>query len=211
VDLSFEYYADKDTAYSLAFYYKDIKSFIVDKPVSETLPFTGQSAPSGECTTVSPNLFNCPFTVNVRSNGGGGKLKGIEVGVTQPIWRGLGLQANYTYSDATLDSGAPFPGNSKNTYNFTGFYENDLVSARLSWTQRSDFFLTFDRTSNLFETALTSLDAAVSVNVTKNIALTAEAQNLTDNKVVQYADYLSHPRAIYDNGRVYFAGVKLKL
>jgi hypothetical protein len=25
---------------------------------------------------------------------------------------------------------------------------------------------------------------------------------------VQYADYLSHPRAIYDNGRVYFAGVR---
>jgi iron complex outermembrane receptor protein len=49
------------------------------------------------------------------------------------------------------------------------------------------------------------------VNVTKNIAITAEAQNLTDAKVIQYSDVLSHPRAIYDNGRVYFAGVKLRL
>jgi len=209
-DLSFEYYPNKDTAYSLAFYYKDIKSFIVDKPVNQILPFSGDSAPSAVCTTVSANLFNCPYTVNVRSNGGGGKLKGVELGITQPIWGGFGVQANYTYSDATLDSGDPFPGNSKNTYNFTGFFENSLVSARLSWTQRSDFFMTFDRTSNLYETAVTSLDAAASVNVTKYLAITAEAQNLTDAKITQYADYLSHPRAIYDNGRVYFAGVKLR-
>jgi iron complex outermembrane recepter protein len=210
VDLSLEYYPNKDTAYSLALYYKDIKSFIVDRPSQQILPFSGTTAPSGECTTVSPNLFNCPFTVNVRSNGGGGKLKGVELGITQPIWGGFGLQANYTYSDATLDSGAPFPGNSKNTYNFTGFFENSLVSARLSWTQRSNFFVTFDRTSNLYEAALTSLDAAASLNVTKFLAVTFEAQNLTDAKVVQYADYLSHPRAIYDNGRVYFAGVKVR-
>jgi iron complex outermembrane receptor protein len=209
-DLSIEWYPNKDTAYSLAVYYKQIKSFITDKPTSQILPFSGTTAPSTACTTVSPNLFNCPFVVNVRSNGGGGKLKGVELGITQPVWGGFGLQANYTYSDATLDSGAPFPGNSKNTYNFTGFFENNLVSARLSWTQRSDFFVTFDRTSNLNEAAVTSLDAALSVNVTKWLAVTAEAQNLTDAKIIQYSDYLSHPRAIYDNGRVYFAGVKLR-
>ena len=84
------------------------------------------------------------------------------------------------------------------------------MSRRVSWTQRSDLFVTFDRTSNLNEAALTSLDASLSVNITKNVAVTAEAQNLTDAKVVEYADVLSHPRAIYDNGRVYFAGVKLR-
>jgi iron complex outermembrane receptor protein len=80
----------------------------------------------------------------------------------------------------------------------------------LSWTQRSDFFVDFDRTSDLDEAALTSLDAAASYNVNKWLAITAEAQNLTDAKVVEYNDVLSHPRAIYDNGRVYFAGVKLR-
>jgi iron complex outermembrane receptor protein len=48
------------------------------------------------------------------------------------------------------------------------------------------------------------------VNVTNYLAVTFEAQNLTDAKVVQYDNYLSSPRAIYDNGRVYFAGVKLR-
>jgi iron complex outermembrane receptor protein len=209
-DVSLEWYPNKDTSYALALYYKDIKSFIVDQPTAQTLPFTGASAPAAACTTTAPNSFECPFTINVRSNGGGGKLKGAEFAITQPIWGGFGLQANYTYSDATLDSGEPFPGNSKNTYNFTGFFENNLLSARVSWTQRSDFFVTFDRTSNLDEAALTSLDAAVSVNVTNWLAVTAEAQNLTDAKVVEYSDVLSHPRAIYDNGRVYFAGIKMR-
>lgn len=209
-DVSLEWYPDRDTSYAIALYYKDIKSFIVDKPTPEILPFTGASAPASACTTTAPNSFECPFTINVRSNGGGGKLKGVELAATQPVWGGFGLQANYTYSDATLDSGDPFPGNSKSTYNITGYFENHLLSARLSYSRRSNFFVTFDRTSNLDEAALSSLDASLAVNVTKWLAVTAEAQNLTDAKVVEYSDYLSHPRALYDNGRVYFAGVKLR-
>ena len=46
--------------------------------------------------------------------------------------------------------------------------------------------------------------------MTSYAAVIAEAQNLTDAKVVEYDDVPSHPRAIYDNGRTYFAGVKLR-
>jgi iron complex outermembrane receptor protein len=210
-DLSFEYYPNRDTAYTLALYYKDLKSFVVDQAQNEVFPFTGQSAPSALCTTVSPNNFNCPFTIDNKANSSGGTLKGVELGITQPIWGGFGLQANYSWSDATLRNGEPFPGNSRNTYNFTAFFENQLLSARLSWTQRSSFFVQFDRTSNLFEDTFTELDASASVNITKNFAVTVEAQNLTDSKTVQYDNTLALPRAIYDNGRVYFAGVKMKL
>ena len=210
-DLSFEYYPNHDTAYTLAFYYKDLKSFVVDQASTEIFPFTGTSAPSALCTTIAANTFNCPFTIDNKVNSTGGTLKGVEIGITQPIWRGFGVQANYSWSDANLRNGEPFPGNSRNTYNFTAFFENQLLSARLSWTQRSAFFVTFDRTSNLFEDTDTSLDASASLNVTKNVAVTFEAQNLTDSKVVQYDNSISLPRAIYNNGRVYFAGVKLKL
>lgn len=209
-DLSFEWYPNKDTAYTLALYYKDLKSFIVDQPVNEIFPFTGTAAPNAACTTISPNNFNCPFTIDNKTNSNGGTLKGVEVGITQPIWGGFGLQANYSWSDATLRNGEPFAGNSRNTYNFTAFFENQRLSARVSWTQRSAFFLQFDRTSNLFEDTLTSVDASAAVNLTRNFALTFEAQNLTDNKVVQYDNSLALPRAIYDNGRVYFGGVKMK-
>jgi iron complex outermembrane recepter protein len=211
VDMSLEWYPDKDTAYTAGIYYKKIKSFIVDKPVNEVFPIQSQSAPNGQCTTTSTaNLFNCPFTVNIRSNGGGGKTKGAELGIVQPVWGGFGIQGNYTYSDATLDSGDPVPGNSKNTFNIVPFFENKWLSARLSYSYRSQFFVTLDRTSHLDEKALKNLDASVAVNVTQNIAVTFEANNLTDEKIVQFADVESHPRAIYDNGRVYFFGAKAR-
>ena len=66
------------------------------------------------------DLFNCPFTINQRTNGGGGEIKGAEFAVTQPICGGFGVQANYTYSDAKADNGDPIPGNSKNSYNLIG-------------------------------------------------------------------------------------------
>jgi iron complex outermembrane receptor protein len=209
-DLSIEWYPDKDTAYTLAIYNKKLKNFIVDQPETQILPFSGKTAPNALCTTAGPNLFNCPFAIDVRANGGDGTLKGVELGLTQHIWNGFGVQANYSYSDATLDSGKPFPGNSKDTYNLTAYFENPLVSARLAYTFRSHFFVTFDRTTNLDEAALKSLDASFAWNVTPYAAVTFDATNLTDAKVVQYADVLSHPRAIYDNGRVFYAGMKFR-
>jgi iron complex outermembrane recepter protein len=209
-DLSVEWYPNRDTAYTLALYNKNLKNFIVDNPTTQILPFSGATAPNALCTTAGTNLFNCPFAIDVRANGGDGTLRGVEAGLTQRIWNGFGVTANYTYSDANLDSGKPFPGNSKYTYNLTGYFENSLISARLAWTYRSNFFLSFDRTSDLDEAALKSLDASFAWNVTSYAAVTLEAQNLTDAKVVEYDDVLSHPRAIYDNGRVYFAGVKVR-
>jgi len=209
-DLSIEWYPSKDTAYSLAIYNKNLKNFIVDNPTTQILPFSGATAPNALCTPAGTQLFNCPFAIDVKANGGNGTLRGVEVGLIQHLWGGFGVQANYSYSDASLDSGKPFPGNSKNTYNLTGYFENDLFSARLAYTYRSNFFQMFDRTSNLDEAALKSLDASFAWNVTSYAAVIAEAQNLTDAKVVEYDDVLSHPRAIYDNGRTFFAGVKLR-
>jgi iron complex outermembrane recepter protein len=76
-DLSIEWYPSRDTAYSLAIYNKNLKNVIVDNPTQETLPFSGSTAPSALCTQVSTNLFNCPFTVNVRANGGSGTMRGV--------------------------------------------------------------------------------------------------------------------------------------
>ncbi|MEP7242904.1 MAG: TonB-dependent receptor [Gammaproteobacteria bacterium] len=209
-DLSLEWYPDANTSVALAIYYKDIKSFITDRPVSQIYPIQGATAPSLACTPSGTLLFDCPFTINLRSNGGGGSIKGAELAVTKPIYAGFGVQANYTYSDATADDGTQLPQSSKNQANLTGYFENPLVSARLSYTYRSKFFLSFDRLTPLNEKALASLDASVSVNVTENFALTADAVNITNEKVEQYAGEEFRPRAIYDNGRIYFAGVRFK-
>src|SRR3546814_1609590 len=95
----------------------------------------------------NPNLFNCPYQINRRSNGDGGRNQGFEFQVSRPIWGGFGAVFNYTYSDAKANNGDPIPGNSKHSLNLTGYYENDLVSARLSYNYRSKFFIDIDRRS----------------------------------------------------------------
>ena len=48
------------------------------------------------------------------------------------------------------------------------------------------------------------------VNVLDNVALTLDGINLTNEKIEQYATLESRPRAIYENGRIFYAGVRLK-
>lgn len=213
-DLSIEWYPDSETIVALAAFYKDIQSYIVNTTSTETLPgvFVPGSQPTG-CVAAgggNPNLFNCPYQINRRSNGDGGRNQGFEFQVSRPIWGGFGAVANYTYSDAKANNGDPIPGNSKHSLNLTGYYENDLISARLSYNYRSKFFVDIDRAAPLNQTALSSLDASVSVNITDNIALTADAINLTNEEIVQYSGSRDRPRAIYDNGRQFYVGARLK-
>ena len=209
-DLSLEWYRDNDSVIAAALYYKDVKSFITDRPVVQSVVIqTG--TPSAQCTPAQGvDLFNCPFTINQRANGGGGKIQGLELSLTQPIWGGFGVNTNYTYSDAEADSGDPIPGNSEDTFNIAAYYENQRVSARLSYTYRSEFFVTFDRSTQLNQKALESVDASLVVNVTDAVAVTLDGINLTDEEIEQYATEEFRPRAIYDNGRIFYAGVRLK-
>ena len=209
-DVSLEWYHGEDAAIVGALFYKDIKSFITDSVTTQNFNINTASPPSLACTNVGTDLWSCPFTVNVRSNGGGGKVQGAELAINQPIGAGFGINANYTYSDASADNGDPIPGNSKNTYNLVGYYEVPVFSARLAYTYRSDFFVTFDRSTELNQKAFGQLDASVQWNATDNIALTLDAQNQTDEKIEQYAGSTTRPRAGYDNGRVYYAGVRFK-
>jgi iron complex outermembrane receptor protein len=210
-DVSLEWYRDENSIVALAIYYKDIKSFITDSPGVETFQVQANTSPSLSCTAgPSANTFICPFTINRRTNGGGGELKGAELSFTQPISGGFGVNGNYTYSDASTSSGDPLPGNSKNTYNLAAFFENERFSSRLAYTYRSDFFVTFDRTTPLNQKSLASLDASFSVNITPKIVATFDAINITDEKTEQFAGSTVRPRAIYDNGRVFYAGARFK-
>ena len=213
-DFSLEWYPNHDTVVAAALFYKDIESFITDKVIQQRFAVETATPNLTRCTSAatptSPNLFNCLFDISQRTNGGGGHIEGAEFTVQAPIWHGFGVQTNYTYSHAKTQSGDPLPGNSENTFNLTGYFENERLSARLGYTYRSKFFVRFDRASPLNQQALKSLDGQVSVNVTDNIALTFDAINITDEKIEQYSGAEFRPRGIYDNGRQYYAGVRFK-
>lgn len=210
-DVSLEWYPDAATIFALALFYKDIQTYIVNDTSEETFPTeipTGSTV-DPRCTPLSGNLYNCPYQVNRPVNGPGGRNQGFEAQLSRSLWGGFGVIANYTYSDAKSGAGDPIPGNSEHTFNVTGYFENDLVSARLSYNYRSAFFINIDRASPLNQTATSSLDASVGVNLSDNIALTFDAINLANHRLEQYSGTRDRPRAIYDNGRQFYAGVRV--
>ncbi|RST30061.1 TonB-dependent receptor [Sphingomonas ginkgonis] len=213
-DVSLEWYPQRDTLISLAGFYKDILSYIVNQTTTEVFPtqFDVVGTQPAVCTAIagSTNLFNCPYQINRRANGGGGRNQGFEAQISKPLWGGFGVIASYTFSDAKANTGDPIPGNSKHTVSATGYFENRLLSARLSYTYRSKFFIDIDRNAPLNQHSLQSLDAALSVNVTPHIALTADGVNLTNEKIIQYSGSEVRPRAIYDNGRQFYVGARVR-
>jgi len=211
-DVSLEWYPDRDTLVAGAVFFKDIKSYITDDISSEIFPVQTATPNLSRCTVVnaSENLYNCEFDVNRRANGPGGTNKGFEFQAQRTIWGGFGGIVNYTFSDANMDGPGQVPGVSKHALNLTGFYEDDLFSARLSYNYRSKFFITYDRAVPLNQKATASLDASLSANVTRNVALTLDAINLTNEKIEQYSSITDRPRAIYNNGRQVYVGARFR-
>jgi iron complex outermembrane receptor protein len=141
-------------------------------------------------------------------NGPGGNIKG-SVHLAAAIGGGFGMITNYTYSNASSDSGDPVPGNSKNTANLTAYYENERFDARLSYNYRSEYFIDKDRGRDLYSDATDSVDLSINVKITDNFALTVDGVNLLDEDLFQFYDGLtSRPARYYDNGRIYYFGVR---
>ena len=214
-DVSLEWYHGDDEIISGALFYKDIESFITDQPVQQAHLIQTDNPNISLCTpaftTAFPNRYSCQFTINQRVNGGGGKVRGLELNLLEKFTKGFGIQANYTHSDAEADeAGLEIPGNSEHSGNVVGFFENKRFAARLAYSYRSEFFVTFDRSTRLNQDALKSLDASVSFNLFRGVALSVDGVNLTDEKILQFASDRSRPRAIYDNGRYFFIGFRFQ-
>ena len=220
-DIGLEWYYAPQALLSVDFFYKDISTFIVQGAGIERHPLEVAGPddprvlnPANDCTPAGTNLFTCDYLIGRTVNVGGGRQQGIEVTWQQTIWNGFGAQVNYTFLDSQSDSGVPIPGASRHAANITGYYENDLFSARLSWNYRSKFFVDYDVERGfrpLFMDNVWSLDGSVLVNVTKNVALTLDAVNITDERIEEfYDDDPGRPARFYKNGRVIYAGVRAK-
>ncbi len=146
-DLSAEWYFDAVGSLTLAFFRKDFENLITQGATIRQ--FTADSGASAVTE------------VRSQSNVDDASMQGFELAYQQVFdflpgfWSGFGAQATYTYVD-TSDLSAPtnevnrqpfadglsLPGVSEDTINIVGFYENDVLSARLAWNWRSEFLLT---------------------------------------------------------------------
>jgi iron complex outermembrane recepter protein len=140
-----------------------------------------------------------------------GSIKGVELAWQQPLPYGFGLNANYTYADASETGGQDLVGASKNTYNLGAYYENHGFGARLNYTYRSAFFVGLDRSTPQYQDDTATLAASLSYTFNKNFSINFDALNLNDPILTYYGANRDQPRAFYANGRQYYLSVRFKL
>jgi len=157
-DMGLEWYFSDVGQLSGTIFHKDLKNFFIQG--GTTIDYTNPD-----------NGITRPTTSRTTTNGGDGKLDGFEIAYQQffdDFIPGFGIQATYTYVDASgvpnneedynnaewvnddyNDTGirvnfdsVPLQGQSKKTYNFVAMYEKDAINARIAYNWRSKYLLT---------------------------------------------------------------------
>jgi len=194
--LSNEYYMGKNGLFEVAAFYKEIQSYVTQ--VTATEYYTVPGFPG-----------NNPYQVTYPTNGGGGHAEGFEVQAQHDVWGGFGAIGSYTYAFAGLDTGGPLPGNSRHAFTLTGYYEDEALSARLSYTYRTDWYVLHDVVTPQYHAGEGELDFAANYNLTKNVSLSFDAINLLDLESEYYDGTPANPVYLYKNGRRFRFGTKV--
>ncbi|MGK6319435.1 TonB-dependent receptor [Sphingomonas sp. DT-204] len=229
-DAAVEWYFRPGSLLSVAFFYKDIKSFIQN--INSQIPFNQLGLPDAllEGSNTAPTEL---FNISQPFNTPGGPLKGVELNAQVPFTflpgflRNFGALANYTYVVSTIDyclastagectvsTTDDLVGLSKNTASGTLYYEDRKFSIRgtVNWRDRFIRGLPASQGSDIQGNAPTLyVDASASYNVTDNIKLIVEAQNLTDEQNRLYIDSTRQDTLFETRiGRTVSAGVNVR-
>jgi iron complex outermembrane receptor protein len=156
------------------------------------------------------------YTVTSRI-GKNAKVKGAEFAVETPLGRGFGVLANATYVDAEDEDGLPMLGTSEWTYNLRAYYEDAKLSASLAYNYRTDYPYFFQGNGTptpgngaRYFAAAGSLSASIGYRITDRWSVHLDGNNL--NNAIRYTYHITKdaPAAFYENGRQYFATVRMK-
>ncbi len=186
LDVSLEWYFAPGSILSGAVFWKDVKDFVAEETVLQT--FAGFES-------FGPIPYTRP------SNIGTAEIKGLEVGVQHFFtglpapFDGLGVIANYTYSDAVDQNGNPLVAVSKNSYNLIGLYEKGPISARIAYNYRDEALFSYTQGRPNFIGEVSQLDAQVAYKVSDRLTLQLQAVNLTPEDAAT-SEYSVIPRAL---------------
>jgi iron complex outermembrane receptor protein len=196
-EISAEWYFAPKASASIGLFYMDLKSVVAQGTSSATF-FNSKR------NTNTVYLITSPFNTS-------GTNKGVELSYQQPLFRDFGVVANYTYANGKLDDGSELLNGSKNTYNITGFYEDERFSARLAYNYRSHYKAGVDRGASQHVDDSRTLAASLSYKINENLSITLDGLNLTNEVIKMYAENKDQPRAFYVNGRTVYLGLRGKL
>ncbi|WP_317205093.1 TonB-dependent receptor [Janthinobacterium sp.] len=196
-EVSAEWYFAPKSAVSAGLFYMDMTSVVAQR---------GTSATYFNSKTNVNTVYGITESFNTK-----GKNKGVELSYQQPVLGNFGVLANYTYADGKLDGGGEMLNASKDTYNLTGFYEDDRFSARLAYNYRSAYKAGVDRGASQHVEGSGGLAGSFNYKINENFTVTFDALNLTNTTIKMYADSKDQPRAFYSNGRTFYLGLRGKM
>lgn len=227
-DFTYENYFSPEGYFSVAYFYKDLSSWIFDGSYEQDM--TGVADPA---TGTVPPADRSTATANGKINGGGGSLKGWEASVTFPFnmvsdsLDGLGLIASHTSVSSDLedqnDNEFELPGLSERIQSFTLYYEKSGFESRVSMRKRSDFKgdvygIGFD-TNQVDIRGETIIDAQIGYNFgdagvesLDGLSIFLQGQNLTDEPFTSLSgDNALQVRDYQQYGRTFLLGFSYKL
>lgn len=227
-DLTAEWYFAKVGSLTGALFYKDLSNVIVAN-VAQTRSVTNNGV-------TQDVVFVGPQNATRHSS-----IKGFEVAYQQTfdflpgVLSGIGVQANYTYVDAsnvpqgrggvtnspttTIDvSRLPLEGLSRHTANGTVFYDRGPLSMRLAYNWRSRYLLTIRDEIvpylPIYSAPVGQLDGTILLSVNEQFKIGIQAVNLsnttTKTESVINAEGLRAPRNYFRNDRRFSLTTRLK-
>lgn len=213
-DLSFEYYQNRSTIYSLGLFVIDISSFITSGTVTRCdLP--DSDGVVRRCT---------PLTANIQ--GAGATLHGLEAGLKKGFdflpgfWSGFGVDANYTFSPSSTGTDVagnsiPFQGNSRHQANLILWYEKYGLQARVAANYRSAEALQQNYGGlegfEEYQAAATFVDCSLSYDFAKYLTVYFNAANLTQESKHFYLVWPDEKVGTQRFETQYMLGFRLKI
>lgn len=198
-----EWYFNESSLLAATVFYKDVANFIV----------IGRRAASAE----DEAKFGVPelegdeaafgYTIEENSNGPGGSVLGLELQYQQDFGNGFGTLVNYTYTDGEADFATYIDDNgnetgvfddwnielsdsSEHAFNASGYYENELFYARLSYSYRSEYMMRESGSyGNRLHDGYGSLDFSSVFHVTENVDVKFDIVNITGESSKQFGNH----------------------
>jgi iron complex outermembrane receptor protein len=233
LDVSFEKYFGNKGYFSVAGFYKDLKTYILKSP-NLSFDFGPYVTPS---TTLPPSGSTIG-TLTTPVNGSGGHISGFEVAVNVPFslmtqyLDGFGAIVNFSNTDSSVKlpisglstSGItsitiPLPGLSKQVTNLRLYYEKHGFQIALAQRHRSDFLGNVsdfqDNQQLVFIKGETVRDLQASYEFRsgpiKGLTLLAQANNLTNAVFNQFDPATGNTTKQQTFGKSYLFGFNYKL
>jgi TonB-dependent receptor len=234
-DMNLEWYKDKDTLFSVGYFFKNMKTYVQKTAHQDSFGSLGLDPAMAAGKGIDADT---PFTVTNWVNTPGGLIRGFEVNLQKTFnflpapFNNMGGVVNYTKVDSKMKyilsptspvvTVADLLGMSPTSANMTLYYDDKKLSMRVTSAYRSKFtnlLLPGSGADFAGKNHTTNVDAQISYNITPQLSINFQGVNLTDQYDDRFNSYnnstfgnvdSNSPSDAVHTGRSYYIGLRYK-